>query len=116
VARRRKEVEALREQLARERTERLQAATKTQPTPEDDKARKLQTENEALRKSLANSEAARQQEALDFVVLRDRERLLRSSVEVLQTSKKSLEVESAGFSDKISKITDNLRNFHKDLS
>ena len=77
-------------------------------------ARKLLAENEALRRSLADSEAAREQQARDFVALRDRERLLQSSLDVLQASQASVEAENAGLSERISKLTDDLKKARED--
>ncbi len=109
-----KEVDQLREDLARERAERSQSAQKQQPAAENGEARKLLAENEALRRSLADSEAAREQQARDFVALRDRERLLQSSLDVLQASQASVEAENAGLSERISKLTDDLKKARED--
>ena len=109
-----KEVDQLREDLARERAERSQSAQKQQPAAENGEARKLLAENEALRRRLADSEAAREQQARDFVALRDRERLLQSSLDVLQASQASVEAENAGLSERISKLTDDLKKARED--
>jgi len=113
-----KELEGLREELAKERAERLQAVQQQQPvaTAKSGETQKLQSENEALRKSLASSEAGRQQQARDFIALRDRERLLQSSFDVFQASKSTLETENAELSAKISKLTDDLKKSHEGLA
>jgi len=113
-----KELDGLREEMANERAKRLQAVQQQQPpaTTQSDEAEKLRSENEALRQSLASSEAARQQEARDFISIRDRERLLQSSVEVFQASKSALETENAELSAKISKLTEDLKKSHEELT
>src|SRR2546421_1261795 len=113
-----KELDGLREEMADERAKRLQVVQQQQPpaTNRSDEAEKLRSENEALRQSLASSEAARQQEARDFISIRDRERLLQSSVEVFQASKSALETENAELSAKISKLTDDLKKSHEELT
>ncbi|PYT84615.1 MAG: hypothetical protein DMG40_01090 [Acidobacteria bacterium] len=110
-----KEVDQLREDLAKERTERAQSAqlaaenSKQEAAAESSQTRKLLAENQDLKRNLEESEAAREQQARDFVALRDRERLLQSSLEVLQASQTSLHAENAGLEDKISKLTDDLK-------
>lgn len=113
-----KEVDQLREDLAKERTERAQSAekqtsaaenSKQQATAENSETRKVLAENQELKRGLAESEAAREQQAHDFVALRDRERLLQSSLDVLQASQASLQAENAGLSNKISRLTDDLK-------
>jgi hypothetical protein len=113
-----KELDGLREEMANERARRLQVVQQQQPpaTTRSDETEKLRSENEALRQSLASSEAARQQEARDFISMRDRERLLQSSLEVFQASKSTLETENAELSAKISKLTDDLKKSHEELT
>jgi len=113
-----KEVEGLRGELAKERAGRLRVVQPPQTTTvtKSGEIQKLQSENEALRQSLASSEAARQQEARDFTTVQDKERLLQSSLDVFQASKSTLEVENAGLSGKILKLTDDLRKSHEELA
>ena len=121
-----KELDGLREQLAKERTERLQASasqnsqvSQTAETPvlsKSNETQKLRAENEALRASLASSEAAREQQARDFIAQRDRERLLQTSVDVFQSSKSTLETENADLLAKVSKLTDDLRKSQDELA
>lgn len=120
-----KELEGLREELAKERTERLQAsAAENSHAPQaaetaaagQNETRKLRAENEALRASLASSEAAREQQARDFIAQRDRERLLQTSLDVFQSSKNALEAENADLSAKVSKLTDDLKKSQDELT
>ena len=48
--------------------------------------------------------------------MRDRERLLQSSLDVFQASKNTLEIENAELSAKISKLTDDLKKSHEELT
>jgi len=97
-------VDGLREEMANERAKRLQVVQQQQPPApvRSDEAEKLRSENEALRQSLASSEAARQQEARDFISMRDRERLLQSSLEVFRRQE-HFGNENAELSAKVSK-------------
>src|SRR5438477_9794644 len=111
-----RELDGLRDELAKEQTERLQAAASqnVQAAPSAEAAaisksnetQKLRAENEALRANLASSEAAREQQARDFIAQRDRERLLQASLDVFQASKSTLEVENTDLLAKVSKLTD----------
>src|SRR5262249_3746760 len=119
-----KELDGLREELAKERTDRLQAsasqnaqASQTESaTVSKNEAQQLRAENEALRASLANSEAAREQQARDFIAQRDRERLLQTSLDVFQTSKSNLEAENADLLARVSKLTDDLKKSQEELT
>jgi len=113
-----KELDGLREEMANERAKSLRVVQQQQPpaTTRGDEAEKLRSENEALRQSLASSEAARQQEARNFISTRDKERLLQSSLDVFQASKSTLETENAELSAKISKLTDDLKKSHEELT
>lgn len=111
-----KELDDLRGELAAERAERSQSVQKAPPAVEDSAARKLRTENEALRQNLANSEAAREQQGRDFVALRDRERLLQSSLEVLQASKSGLETENTGLAEKVSELKEDVRKTQEEMT
>ena len=112
-----KEVDGLRDELAKQRAERLQIAqaqqtaqaTESASITKGNETQKIRAENEALRQSLASSEAARQQEVRDFIALRDRERLLQSSLDAFQASKSNLETENTELSARISRLTDDLR-------
>jgi len=120
-----KELDGLREELAKERTERLQASasrdSQASPTAEtatvakNGETQKLRAENESLRASLASSEATREQQARDFIAQRDRERLLQTSLDVFQASKSTLEAENADLSAKVSKLTDDLKKSQEEL-
>ena len=121
-----RELDGLRDELAKERTERLQSATsqnaqaapsaETASVSRNNEAQKLRAENEALRASLASSEAAREQQARDFIAQRDRERLLQTSLDVFQSSKSTLEAENAELFAKVSKLTDDLRKSQEELT
>ncbi|PYU00989.1 MAG: hypothetical protein DMG38_05435 [Acidobacteria bacterium] len=121
-----RELDGLRDELAKERTERLQAAASqnVQAAPSAEAAaisksnetQKLRAENEALRANLASSEAAREQQARDFIAQRDRERLLQASLDVFQASKSTLEVENTDLLAKVSKLTDDLKKSQEDLA
>jgi hypothetical protein len=120
-----KELDGLREELAKERTERLQASApensqaspnaETAAVAKNSETQKLRAENEALRASLASSEAVREQQARDFIAQRDRERLLQTSLDVFQSSKSNLEEENADLSAKVSKLTDDLKKSQEEL-
>src|SRR5205807_1057164 len=121
-----KELDGLRDELAKERTERLQAAASqnVQAAPSAEAAaisksnetQKLRAENEALRANLTSSEAAREQQGRDFIAQRDRERLLQASLDVFQASKSTLEVENTDLLAKVSKLTDDLKKSQEDLA
>lgn len=124
-----KELDGLRDELAKERTERLQASTSrnsqasqtaeaaaVSAVSKSNEAQKLREENEALRASLASSEAAREQQARDFIAQRDRERLLQTSLDVFQASKSNLEAENTDLLAKVSKLTDDLKKSQEELT
>lgn len=121
-----KELEGLREELAKERADRLQASasqdSQASQTAEaaavskTNEVQKLRAENGALRASLASSEAAREQQARDFIAQRDRERLLQTSLDVFQASKSNLEAENAHLLAKVSKLTDDLKQSQLELA
>ena len=120
-----KELDGLREELAKERIERLQASasqnSQVAQTAETtavgkNEAQKLRAENEALRANLASSEAAREQQARDFIAQRDRERLLQTSLDIIQSSKSNLESENADLLAKVSKLTDDLKKSQEELT
>lgn len=121
-----KELDGLREELAKERTKRLQASasenSQTSQTAEtaavskSNETQKLRTENEALRARLASSEEAREQQARDFIAQRDRERLLQTSLDMFQASKSTFEAENADLLAKVSKLTDDLKKSQEELT
>ena len=121
-----KELEGLREELAKERAERLQASTsqnsqvsqaaESAAVSKTNEVQKLRAENGALRANLASSEAVREQQARDFIAQRDRERLLQTSLDVFQASKSNLEAENADLLAKVSKLTDDLKQSQLELA
>lgn len=121
-----KELEGLREELAKERAERLQASTsqnsqvsqaaESAAVSKTNEVQKLRAENGALRANLASSEAVREQQARDFIAQRDRERLLQTSLDVFQASKSNLEAENADLLAKVSKLTDDLKQSKLELA
>ena len=119
-----KELDGLRDELAKERAKRLQFTQAPQAergaqarnATKNNEAQKLPAENEALRQSLASSEAAREQQTRDFIAQRDRERLLQASLDVFQASKNTLEAENADLLAKVSKLTGDLKKSQEELA
>lgn len=110
-----KRLEELHGELARLQLSRPETATKAQPQGANAEARRLQTENEALRRRLADNEVARHREALENADLQDRVRLLQSSLDVLRDSNASLEVEKAGVAERVSNLTADLRKSRDEM-
>ena len=121
-----KELDGLRDELAKERAERLQAssaqnsqapqAAETAAVNKSNETQRLRAENEALRANLAGSEAAREQQARDFIAQRDRERLLQTSLDIFQASKSAMEAENVELSARVSKLTDDLKKSEEALT
>jgi hypothetical protein len=111
-----KEIGELRGELSRVQKSTRVAETKVEPNPEVLDARRLQSANEALRKSLANTEEARHRDADQLAQLQERVRLLQSSLDVLQASSAGVEAERTGLTEKVSNLTTELRKSQEEMA
>jgi len=111
-----KEIEELRGELRRVQSRNQIPETKSEPTQELVDAKRLEAANEALRKSLESTEEARHQSAGELAQLKERVRLLQSSLDGLQASSSGLEAERAGLSDKVSSLTAELQKSQREMA
>jgi len=111
-----KKLEELRGELSRLQPNRDETTAKVQPHEGSAEARRLQQENDALNRRLADNEVARHRESDEHSELQDRFRLLQSSLEVLQRSNSSLDDEKSGLAEKVSTMTADLRKSHDEIA
>jgi len=111
----RREVDELRGELSRLQAAPARPAFEAPTKTMEDGVQKLRADNEAMRQALLNLEAARQREVGENVGLQDRIRLLQSSLEVLQTSRATLEAEKSGLAERVSSLTADLRKSQDEM-
>jgi hypothetical protein len=111
-----KRLEELRGELSRLQPKRDETGAKVQPQEGNTEAQRLKQENEALQRRLAGNEVSRHHEDGEYSELQDRVRMLQSSLEVLQQSNSSLDVERSGLAEKVSTMTADLRKSQDEIA
>jgi plasmid stabilization system protein ParE len=111
-----REVEDLRSELASVQAMLRESASKGPSQSAEGDTGKLRADNETLRQELQATEAALKHEASEYAESQARIRLLQTSLDVLQTSNSTLEVEKSGLAEKVANVTADLRKAQNEMA